>query len=92
MNLTQLIHANVQKHQEQPAVCYQGQSLTYAELGDRVARLAGVLKELGVGAGDRIALMAMNSSRYVEVLFGVPWAGGVFSLVNIRWNIDEVAY
>ena len=92
MNLTQLIHGNVQRHEGQLAVCYQGQSWSYGELGDRVARLGGALQEVGVDIGDRIALMAMNSSRYVEVLFAVPWAGGVFNLVNVRWNVDEVAY
>jgi acyl-CoA synthetase (AMP-forming)/AMP-acid ligase II len=92
MNLTQLIHRNVQQRPQQLALCYQGQSWRYEELGDRVARFAAALKKVGVGADDRVALMAMNSSRYLEVLFAVPWAGGVFNLVNIRWSVAEVAY
>ena len=92
MNLTQLIHRNVRQRPQQPAVCYQGRSWCYAELGDRVARFAAALKKVGVGTDDRVALMAMNSSRYLEVLFAVPWAGGVFNLVNTRWSVAEVAY
>lgn len=92
MNLTQLIHRNVQQRPEQLAICYQEQSWRYKELGDRVARFAAALKKVGVGADDRVALMAMNSSRYLEVLFAVPWAGGVFNLVNVRWSVAEVAY
>ncbi|MFT6365300.1 MAG: acyl-CoA synthetase (AMP-forming)/AMP-acid ligase II [Patiriisocius sp.] len=92
MNLTQLIHRNVRQRPQQLAICYQDQSWCYEELGDRVARFAAALKKLGVGADDRVALMAMNSSRYLEVLFAVPWAGGVFNLVNIRWSVAEVAY
>lgn len=92
MNLTQLIHRNVLQRPEQTAISYKEQSWCYAELGNRVARLASALKKIGVGQDDRVALMAMNSSRYLEVLFAVPWAGGVFNLVNIRWSVDEVVY
>jgi acyl-CoA synthetase (AMP-forming)/AMP-acid ligase II len=92
VNLTQLLHRNVQQRPEQFAICYQDESLSYSELGDRVARLAAALKHVGVKANDRVALMSMNSSRYLEVLFAVPWAGGVFNPVNIRWSVTEVAY
>jgi acyl-CoA synthetase (AMP-forming)/AMP-acid ligase II len=92
MNLTQLIHRNVLQRPEQIATIYQEQSISYRELGDRVGRFAAALKKIGVGQDDRVALMAMNSSRYLEVLFAVPWAGGVFNLVNIRWSVAEVAY
>jgi acyl-CoA synthetase (AMP-forming)/AMP-acid ligase II len=92
MNLTQLLHRNVRQRPNQLAVCNQGKSMRYVDLGDRVARFAAALKKAGVGTDDRVALMAMNSSRYLEVLFAVPWAGGVLNLVNIRWNVAEVAY
>jgi acyl-CoA synthetase (AMP-forming)/AMP-acid ligase II len=92
MNLTQLIHRNVQQRPQQFASCYQNQNLRYEELGERVARFAGALKNINVNDDDRVALMAMNSSRYLEVLFAVPWAGAVFNLVNIRWSVSEVAY
>lgn len=92
MNLTQLIHRNVQQRPQQLATCYKEHNLRYVELGDRVARFAGALKKIDVGADDRVAVMSMNSTRYLEVLFAVPWAGGVFNLVNIRWSVAEVAY
>jgi acyl-CoA synthetase (AMP-forming)/AMP-acid ligase II len=92
MNLTQLIHRNVRQRPDQIAVCYQEQSMRYVDLKDRVARFAGALKKIGVDTDDRVALMAMNSSRYLEILFAVPWASGVFNLVNIRWSVAEVAY
>jgi len=92
MNLTQLIHRNVQQRPDQLAVWYQEQSCNYEELGDRVAGFAAALKKIGVGNEDRVALMSMNSRRYLEILFAVPWAGAVFNLVNIRWSVNEVAY
>ena len=92
MNLTQLVNRNVQQRPEQIAICDHEDSWSYMELGDRIARLAAGLRRLGVGADDRVAVMAMNSGRYLEALFAIPWAGGVFSLVNIRWSAAEVAY
>lgn len=92
MNLTQLIHRNVQQRPNQTASYYQEKSWSYTELADRIARFASALKKLGVGKEDRVALLALNSSRYLEILFAVPWASAVFNLVNIRWNNSEVAY
>lgn len=92
MNLTQLIHRNLQQRPEQQAICDQGETIRYAEFAERVACFASALKGLGVVADDRVALMSTNSSRYLEVLFAVPWMGGVFNLVNIRWSVDEVVY
>ena len=72
MNFTQLLHRNVQQRPDQEAVCYQGQSWSYRELSERVARLAGALQTLGVDPGDRVSLLSMNSSRYPELLKSLP--------------------
>ncbi len=69
-----------------------GQSLTYAQLGDRVARLAGALHKLGVKSGDRVAMYSLNSARYIEYDLAVVWAGGVLNPVNIRWSPAEILY
>ncbi len=61
-------------------------------MSDRVACLAGGLREIGVQPGDCVSVLSMNSSRYLECLFAIPWAGAVFNLVNIRWNVAEIAY
>ena len=53
---------------------------------DRVARLAGALKALGVGKGDRVAVLSLNQDRYVELYLGVAWAGAVIVPLNIRWS------
>jgi len=92
VNLTQLLHRNLLLRPDQDAVCYQNQSLTYRELAERVACLAGGLRNIGVEEDECIPLLSMNSSRYLEYLFAVPWAGAIFNLVNVRWSVTEIAY
>ena len=92
MNLTQPLHQNVQQSASRDAVVFEGQSWTYAELEARVSRLAGGLRGLGVKDGERVALMSLNSSRYLEYLMAVPWANGVLNPVNTRWSATEIAY
>jgi acyl-CoA synthetase (AMP-forming)/AMP-acid ligase II len=64
----------------------------WAEVNDRVARLAAGLGSLGVGIGDRVAILAVNSARYMETYFGTLWAGAVVVPLNTRWSFEEIAY
>jgi long-chain acyl-CoA synthetase len=64
----------------------------WAEVNDRVARLAAGLGSLGVGIGDRVAILALNSARYMETYFGTLWAGAVVVPLNTRWSFEEIAY
>ena len=59
---------------------------------DRVARLAGGLAQLGVGPGDRVAVLALNSAYYYEFYFAVAWVGGVFVPVNTRLAGPEIVH
>jgi acyl-CoA synthetase (AMP-forming)/AMP-acid ligase II len=89
MRLTQGIHRAVQLHAERPALLADGVRHNWREFADRVARLAGVLQGLGVGHGDRVAMLGPNGPHYVEFYFATLWAGGVMVPVNSRWAIPE---
>ncbi|WP_214364930.1 long-chain-fatty-acid--CoA ligase [Pseudonocardia sp. H11422] len=65
---------------------------TWRETEDRVARFAGALRSLGVRTGDRVAALAMNSDRFFELYYAIPWAGAVFAPLNIRWATEENAF
>ena len=92
MYLTQGLHRSVQHTPRRDAVICGSRSHSHAELADRVARLAGALRDRGVQAGDRVAIAALNSERYHEYLLAVPWANAVLNPVNIRWSAEEIAY
>ncbi len=65
---------------------------TYGEYADRVLRLAAALVDLGVRPGDRIATLAWNHHRHLELYMAVPLAGAVLHTVNLRLEPDEIAY
>ncbi|NJP92952.1 AMP-binding protein [Nonomuraea sp. FMUSA5-5] len=74
------------------AVVDGGLELTYAELWQRVQRLAGALATAGVRPGDRVAVLALNGHLLLESTFGVPAAGAVMVPLNIRLSAGELAY
>jgi fatty-acyl-CoA synthase len=75
-----------------PAVAYGRRRLTYAELGDRVRRLATALRGAGLRRGDRVAFLAPNVPALLEAHFGVALAGGVLVAINTRLDAGEVGY
>ncbi len=65
---------------------------TYAEAEDRAKRLAKALLELGVGGSDRIATLAWNGHRHLELYFGISGLGAVCHTINPRLFADQLAY
>ncbi len=66
---------------------------TYRQLLDRVQRLAGAIRNtLGLAEGARGAILALNSDRYFEFSYAMPWAGCVFVPINTRLAPPEIAY
>ena len=75
-----------------PAV-FQGDTvLSYAELDARSNRAANALAGLGVGAGDRVALLFNNDFRFLETLFGIMRLGAVAVPLNIRTGDEALRY
>ncbi len=92
MYMTQGLHRALQRRPKDEALRYLGRGLSYSELADRVARLAGGLRALGVQTGERVAMLSLNSQRYIEYFMAVPWAGAVLNPVNYRWSPAEIRY
>ncbi len=65
---------------------------TYAQLTERARAMAAGLDELGVGRGERVAIVSHNSARLLEAFFGVTTWGRVLVPINFRLSRDEVAY
>jgi fatty-acyl-CoA synthase len=66
--------------------------LTYGQVARRVRALQAGLDELGVGLGERVAVVSPNSARMLELYYAVPSSGRVLVPINFRLHSDEVSY
>ncbi|MUM19152.1 long-chain-fatty-acid--CoA ligase [Mycobacterium sp. CBMA271] len=92
MQFTQWLHRALQQDPNRPITIHQGRQHSVEQFADRVARLAGGLRDLGVQPGDRVGMLSLNSDRYIEYLSAVPWLGAALNAVNIRWSLAEIGY
>jgi long-chain acyl-CoA synthetase len=92
-SLVHLLRASVDRDATAIAVAVVGgESLSYGELWDRASRLAGGLRRIGVGRGDRVAIRLTNGIDWVLAFFGAQLLGAVVVPVNTRFTEEEVAY
>jgi long-chain acyl-CoA synthetase len=82
----------VQVGADRLAVVCGDDRLTYADMWDRCARLAGALDDVGLEPGDRVAVVAPNCHRYLELYQAVPGAGFVLVPLNQRHTEAELRY
>ena len=75
-----------------PSMTCGDDHLTYADTWNRCRRLAGALHGLGLQRGDRVAVVAANCHRYLELYMGVPAAGLVVVPLNARHTESELRY
>lgn len=92
MYLSQCVNRAVQINPNGIATVIGERKRSWKEFADRIARLAQGLKCLGLETEDRVAILSLNSDRYLEYFFGVPWAGGIVVPINIRLAPPEIIY
>ncbi|MCC5888566.1 MAG: long-chain fatty acid--CoA ligase [Gammaproteobacteria bacterium] len=92
MQLAQTVRRSALLYPDQPALIEADVRYSWREFAERVARLAGGLIELGLAPGDRVAMLADNSHRYVEFFFATFWAGGIAVPINTRWAAPEIRF
>jgi long-chain acyl-CoA synthetase len=74
------------------ALRYQQRQFLWSEVVQRVAKLAAALQTLGIDEGDRVGILSLNSDRYYESVFAIPWAGYCVVPLNTRWALQENHY
>ena len=65
---------------------------TYRDCRDRAKRVAHALQGLGVQMGDRVATLAWNGYRHMELYYGVSGSGAVLHTINPRLHPEQIAY
>jgi long-chain acyl-CoA synthetase len=86
MSTTFGLHRALQFDRNGIATQFEERQRTWAEVGDRIAQLAGALQRLDTGKGDRVAILMLNQDRYLELYLAIAWAGAVVVPLNIRWS------
>jgi fatty-acyl-CoA synthase len=72
---------------------HSDRTFTYAQFNERANRLASFLTDkLGVKRGDRVSILAQNSSDYYEVLFGCGKMGAILNTLNWRLAVPELEF
>ena len=74
------------------ALRFLGRTTTWRELDHRVTALAGALHRRGVGFGDRVLILMLNRTEFIESFLAVNKLGGIAVPVNFRMTPSEIAY
>src|SRR5690606_34369683 len=87
-----LILRNSKLRRDEPAVIFEGRTITHGEFARRAFQLTRALQRLGLAAGDRLAILAQNCPEYLEVYAAGELGGWATVTINYRLSEPEVAY
>ncbi len=90
MNLKQMLEQSAKRYGDKTAIAMGDSRLSYAQLDEASNKVANALKGMGVGKGDRVAMLLPNSPEFVTAYFGVVKAGGIAVPLDIRYRLDEL--
>ncbi|OOC56254.1 MULTISPECIES: non-ribosomal peptide synthetase [Nocardiopsis] len=90
--LPELLAARVSAHPDAPALVGPGETVSFAELDDRAARIAGYLREHGVRRGDRVGVCLERGPETAVLFLAVVYAGAVYLPLDPDYPTDRLAY
>src|SRR5262249_26821892 len=90
--LGSLILRNGRLRRDEPAIIFQGRTISHGEFAVRSCRLARALQRRGIGVGNRVAILAQNCPEYLEAYAAGELAGWTTVTINYRLAEAEVAY
>ena len=79
-----MLAAAIEANPDGDAFVFQGERVSYRELGERAARVASALHHQGVRPGDRVALVLRNGPAFMYTLLGSLWLGAIAVPLNAR--------
>jgi long-chain acyl-CoA synthetase len=91
-NIVDVLRINAKYYPNKRAVIDSPKEFTWKEVDSRVNRLANALMDLGCKKGDRVAILAYNTSEYIEIVFACAKAGLIFVPLNFRLSPREIRY
>jgi len=92
MNTLELLNITSVIVPDRAAIVFEKKRITYAQLRERVTKLAHALLGMGVGSGDRVASMQVNCNEQIEAYFAAASIDAVYVPINFRSSVEEIAY
>lgn len=92
IGLGQALEAVVAARKKGDAIRMEGRVWTYQELDEQASRVAGGLASLGLGRGDRVAMMLPNIPEFVFTFFGIQKLGAVAVPFNTMYKGREISF
>jgi acyl-CoA synthetase (AMP-forming)/AMP-acid ligase II len=92
MNTLELLNITSVIVPDRAAIVFEKKRITYAQLRERVTKLAHALLGMGVGSGDRVASMQVNCNEQIEAYFAAASLDAVYVPINFRSTVEEIAY
>jgi acyl-CoA synthetase (AMP-forming)/AMP-acid ligase II len=77
---------------DKEAIIFEDKRLTYSDLNSRANRLGNALAAWGVGRGDRVGIMQVNTSEVIETYFACAKIGAIFVPLSFRGRAEEIRH
>ena len=95
LTITEIFKHGRKIHAQSEVVTFMGNGsrrASFAEVAERIGKLANALQRLGVKTGDRVATFCWNHQEHLEAYFAVPCLGAVMHTLNLRLFPDQLLY
>ncbi len=89
LNVADGIFHNARRRPDHPALVDRGETITYADLADRIARTAGHLQTVGVAPHDIVGIPLNDDADHVVSLMALAWMGAAVLPMDVRWTAEE---
>jgi long-chain acyl-CoA synthetase len=90
-NLVTLLRTHATQKPQSPCLTFGTETLSFADVDARASRVARALEASGIQSGDRVAIVARNTSVHFELFFGCAKSGAIFVPINWRLSAREIA-
>ena len=90
MNLQAMLAEAAEHHGEKAAIVLGDRRLSYAMLDKASNKVANALIKIGVGKGDRVAMLLPNSPEFVTIYFGITKISAIAVLLDVKYKVGEL--
>jgi len=90
VNLSRMLWVAARRYGQKTALISDDRRLSYADLDEASNRLASALLKLGVGEGDRVAMLLPNSPEFLVTFFGIVKLGAIAVPLDPKYKLDEL--